>query len=372
VKPVKGLKVEDLKDLQELVAQHAEALEPGLRVVDSRVQLGTATVDLLALDAGGTPTLVVVGFVADDELLLRALDAYAWCRDDPEGLRRLHPAVRPAADEPPRVIVVAEQLPETFLRKARHLRIHRVDFFQFHFGLSFKPVAAGRADEVATRPVPRRPEPTARVEPPARDAVGPELERRPLPPRPLTTRVDVARLDTSRLEAPRPEPSRLEPRADGAPGPGLRSEVARPLVAPAPRPPANGRGPAAPAEPAGLDRPRAEETPAVPTAARALDRARGEVDGWKVSVVREYLQREFPTAVIYDFYAHDRGAQMFHLQDNLGAVIHTAAVAEDVLAELSEAEIRAHLDRHKLARVLRQAGQAGVAVTRAGLKIERT
>jgi hypothetical protein len=91
-----------------------------------------------------------------------------------------------------------------------------------------------------------------------------------------------------------------------------------------------------------------------------------------VSVVREYLQREFPTTVIYDFYAHDRGVQMFHLQDNLGAVIHTAAVAEDLLTEFSEADLRAFLDRHKLARVLRQAGQAGVSVTRTGLKIERS
>jgi hypothetical protein len=90
-----------------------------------------------------------------------------------------------------------------------------------------------------------------------------------------------------------------------------------------------------------------------------------------VSVVREYLQREFPTTVIYDFYAHDRGVQMFHLQDNLGAVVHTAAVAEDLLADLSEADLRAFLDKHRLARVLRQAGQAPVSVTRSGLKIER-
>lgn len=372
MKPVKGLKLEDLKDLQELVAQHAEALEPGLRVVGSRVQLGTATVDLLAVDAGGMPTLVVVGFVADDELLLRALEAYAWCQDDPENLRRLHPTVRAAADEPPRVIIIAEQLPETFLRKARHLRIHRVDFFQFQFGLTFTPVAPGRTDEVATRPAPRRPEPAVRAEPPARDAAGPEPGRRPPPARPLTTRVDVSRLDTSRLEAPRPEPVRPEPRPEATPGLGLRGEAARPLAAPATRPPVNGRVSGQAGEPAALDRLPVEDAPAVPTGARALDHDRGEVDEWKVSVVREYLQREFPTTVIYDFYAHDRGVQMFHLQDNLGAVIHTAAVAEDVLAEFSEAEIRAHLDRHKLARVLRQAGQAGVSVTRAGLKIERT
>ena len=88
--------------------------------------------------------------------------------------------------------------------------------------------------------------------------------------------------------------------------------------------------------------------------------------------MREYLQREFPTSVIYDFFAHDRGVQMFHLQDNLGAVVHTATVAGELLADFSESQICAFLDKHKLARVLRQAGQAGVVVTRVGLKIERT
>jgi len=61
---------------------------------------------------------------------------------------------------------------------------------------------------------------------------------------------------------------------------------------------------------------------------------------------------------------------MFHLQDNLGAVVHTAAVAEDLLVDFSESQITAFFDKHKFDRVLRQAGQAAVSVTKAGLKIE--
>jgi hypothetical protein len=90
-----------------------------------------------------------------------------------------------------------------------------------------------------------------------------------------------------------------------------------------------------------------------------------------VRAVRDYLQREFPTAVIYDFFSHEHGVQMFHLQDSYGALVHSAAVSVDVLADLRETELSSFLEKHKLARVLRQAGTAGVAVTTSGLKVER-
>jgi len=103
---------------------------------------------------------------------------------------------------------------------------------------------------------------------------------------------------------------------------------------------------------------------------REFERRPGDVDEWKVKVVREYLQREFPTSVIYDFFAQDLCVQMFHLQDNLGAVVHTATVAEAVLVDFSESQLGTFLDKQKFARVLRQAGQTAVSVTKAGLKIE--
>jgi hypothetical protein len=100
-------------------------------------------------------------------------------------------------------------------------------------------------------------------------------------------------------------------------------------------------------------------------------RGGGEVDEDVVRTVREYLQLEFPTAVVYDFFAHDRGVQMFQLQDSHGALIHSAAVTGDLLERGSESQMRSFLDKHKLARVLRQAGTAGVLLTKAGLRIER-
>ena len=90
-----------------------------------------------------------------------------------------------------------------------------------------------------------------------------------------------------------------------------------------------------------------------------------------VRVVREYLKGEFPTAVVYDFFVHDRGAQMFQLQDSQGALIHSAAVSGDLLEGGTESNLRAFLDRHRLARVLRESGAAGVLVTKSGLRVEK-
>ena len=62
----KGLKLENVTDLQELVAEHIGTVEPGLRLLGSRVLLGGATIDLLTVDPDATPTLVALGFSADD------------------------------------------------------------------------------------------------------------------------------------------------------------------------------------------------------------------------------------------------------------------------------------------------------------------
>jgi hypothetical protein len=315
----RSFKLEDIKELQELVAEHIDSVEPGLRLLDSRVLLGGATIDLVAHDGRGSLVLLALGFTADDEMLLRALEAYSWCLEYPDALRRLYSTVRVSAHEPPRVLFIAERVPDAFFRKIKHLRFQRADCLEFRFGLQFTPVDTARAGDA--------PEPTNGHHPEPIRALAPEIAR-PGPVTYSTNGADTAARYDAEAVADTPE-AVLE----------------------------------------GLRRPR--ESALSPQRREAPTRPPGDVDEWKVKEVREYLQREFPTAVIYDFYAHDRTAQMFHLQDSQGSVVHSAAVAEDLLEECNEAQLRAFLDKHKLARVLRQAGQAAVSVTKAGLKIER-
>ena len=85
----KKLEVKDIADLERLVAENVEGIEPGLKVIDSRLLLGQAAIDLVGLDAKGALVLIALDFTADESLLLRVMDAYSWCLEYPETIRLL-------------------------------------------------------------------------------------------------------------------------------------------------------------------------------------------------------------------------------------------------------------------------------------------
>jgi hypothetical protein len=339
--------LESINDLQEIVAANVDAIAPGLRLLGTRVALGSASIDLLTVDPAGELTLVALGFIGDDQMVLRALEAYSWCLEYPDALGRLYPAER-LSSAPPRVIFIAEKLSDAFLRKIRHLRFSRVDCLEFFFGLQFKLVEElrGTHDPNEGRAAPQPPEPPRAVvtAPPPPPRVESPPPRRPEPPPPPRAEPPVA---------PRPEPPRETRRREEPPAP-------KPVVhKPAPPP-----EPVVPAPVVAGDHSR-------PLGGSRDTRRPGDVDEDMVRVVREYLKSEFPTVVVYDFFVHDRGAQMFQLQDSQGALIHSAAVSGDVLEAGSESSLRAFLDKHRLARVLRESGAAGVLVTKSGLRVEK-
>ena len=128
----KRREVSDLQHLRSLVSDNSDAMEPGLKILASNLNLGRTTVDLAAIDAQDRPVLFVLGLTADDAMLVRALEAYAWCLEYPESIQRLVPAsVRPGW--PPRIVFVAERLLEAFVRKMRLLNFAAVDCFEFRY-----------------------------------------------------------------------------------------------------------------------------------------------------------------------------------------------------------------------------------------------
>src|SRR4029434_3065966 len=128
----KRREIKDLQQLGTLVAENVDGIETGLKIIGSNLNLGRASIELVALDASHTPVLVTLGLTADDTMLLRALEAYAWCLDYPESLQKLVPATR-QPEWPPRVVFVAERLLESFVRKMRLLKFSTVDFFEFRY-----------------------------------------------------------------------------------------------------------------------------------------------------------------------------------------------------------------------------------------------
>ena len=159
--------VKDLSQLQALVAENAEAVEPGFRVLSTTVNFGRSTVELVGVDRRKTPALIALGFTGDDTMLFRMVEAYAWTLEYPESVRRLMPGGDSAGGWPPRVVFIAERLPESFLRKIRLLAFPAVNCFEYRCvevneatGFYLDPV-----DWAATEP--------ARATPPATAAAAP-------------------------------------------------------------------------------------------------------------------------------------------------------------------------------------------------------
>ena len=138
---IRKLRVEDVEKLQALVVENFDAIEPGLTVLDARLLLGHATIDVIGVDSVGALVLGNVGFSANEEMLLKAVEAYSWCLEYPEALVRLYPSCQVSDDRPPRLLFVVERMPDAFHRKIKQLGFPEVDCVEFRH-LEFDGVPA--------------------------------------------------------------------------------------------------------------------------------------------------------------------------------------------------------------------------------------
>ena len=128
---VKKRDLTDPEQLQALIVEHVDDLERGLTILDSRLLLGQVAIDVVAVDAEGALVLMALGLVADEEMFLKAVDAYSWCLEYPEAIRRLYPNVQFSAAHPPRVMFVVERMPDAFHRKIKQLGFAEIDCIEF-------------------------------------------------------------------------------------------------------------------------------------------------------------------------------------------------------------------------------------------------
>lgn len=391
------LKIDDVSALQALVVEHLESLEAGLKLLDERALLGGGAIDLVALDGEGRLVLIALALVADDAMLLRMLDAFAWCLESTDTVGRLYTVSPAALAVAPRVFFVSERLSDSFLRKIKHLRMPSIRCLEFCYievngvaGLYFNPVETPAM--VPTIPAPastaaRAPAPAPAVSrPPAASppaapvvsvAIEPEIVESPMAPspvvddlRPMPEAVEPVATVPEVIEPVATVPEVVEPVAapiepvDPAPVPAVTIRSSKPSAAAAPR--ATGGLPADLLK--GLRMPENMSS----QWRRILSRAVDAPDPAKIRVVREYLQSEFPGAVVYDFYEHQRAAQMFQVQNGQGAVMHLATVSDDFFDANAEGNIRSVLERQRLGRALRDAGPTGVLISAAGLRVAKS
>jgi hypothetical protein len=225
------LEVKDIGNLERLVAENIDGVEQGLKVVDSRLLLGQAAIDLVGLDGKGSLVLIALDFSADDGLLLRVMDAYSWCLEYPDTLRRLYPMAQ-ASSRPPRILFIVEKMTDAFLRRVKQLSFLEIDCFEFrhlevngasvvYFDLVERlrksvvesvvevaaPAPVASASVVERRVEPRvEPSVEVRVEPRVEPRIEPRVEARVEPVKPAIER-------PTRVESPEPvsEPKRVDP-----------------------------------------------------------------------------------------------------------------------------------------------------------------
>jgi hypothetical protein len=270
---VRKLRIEDIGKLQTIVVENFDAIEPGLTVLDARLLLGHATVDVIGVDAAGTLVLGAVGFTANEEMLLKAVEAYSWCLEYPESLVRLYPSCQVSEDRPPRLLFVVERVPDAFHRKIKQLGFPEVDCVEFRHlefdgvaGVYFETLLHLRRGVAASRAVEPQSPATAPSTDPATENViamagpaprpttmklqkllnqggteasapSPRASERTVAPRdpaPVVSMVSRQTAVTARVERPRPAP---EPVVLREPEPLVlepAAEVAAPTMAAAP------------------------------------------------------------------------------------------------------------------------------------------
>jgi hypothetical protein len=118
---IRQLSVTDPQELESLVAAALPDLEPGLTVLDRRLVTGATVVDLVAIDPRDRLALWFLAFRADGAMLLRALEAYGWCRENGSLLLRLFPSRRIDAETPPRLFLAAPRFSDHFRSTVRYL-----------------------------------------------------------------------------------------------------------------------------------------------------------------------------------------------------------------------------------------------------------
>src|SRR5262245_37079818 len=240
---VRKLAIGELRRLEDLVTETLEAAEPSFSILGSRLLFGHSKMDLVAMDGRRSLVLIALAFTADDATLLRMIDAYSWCLEYPDSVRQLYPAMRIHSDAPPRLVVVGERLPDTFLRKVRLLKLAEFSCYEFRYveidgepafyldivDLSRRPSRGAAGETGAEAPdappgaraaAPPRPVMIPRV-PPTRTEPPPRVEPAPPPPSPRVP-VSVRPEPPARAEAParsepprRAEPPMPRPRAAG-------------------------------------------------------------------------------------------------------------------------------------------------------------
>lgn len=118
---IRPLALTDREELAALVETNLAALEGGLRLLERRFPAGQVPVDLVAADPRERLVLIILGSGSNPAMLLQALEAYGWCRENGALLGRLLPGARIDTAAPPRLFLLAPRFSDSLRCTARYL-----------------------------------------------------------------------------------------------------------------------------------------------------------------------------------------------------------------------------------------------------------
>jgi hypothetical protein len=128
----------DRPQLVAFLEHHLDALEPGLRALDTGLPCdGCGEIDLLAVDSAHRLAIVDVETGADDRLLLRGLAHFDWVVRNVAILRRLYQASVTDFSLRPKIFLVAPGVSSTARCAARQISAPRIGW------CSYRPLAIG-------------------------------------------------------------------------------------------------------------------------------------------------------------------------------------------------------------------------------------
>jgi hypothetical protein len=127
-----GVAALDRPQLVAFVEHHLDALEPGLRAVDTALPCdGCGEIDVLAVDSGHRLVIVDVETGADDRLLLRGLAHFDWVVRNVAILRRLYRAGAIDFSLRPKIFLVAPGVSSTARCAARQISAPRIGWCRY-------------------------------------------------------------------------------------------------------------------------------------------------------------------------------------------------------------------------------------------------
>ena len=129
-----SLPLKDRKQLAQLVAEHCQALDESLKVVErSGEEEIWGSMDLLAIDGGSRPVIIDVALQDGDELLVEGLAHLGWMAQNRKLLAALMAEEEVNMDLSPKLILVAPDFSSTLQKAATGLTNLAIDLFRFRW-----------------------------------------------------------------------------------------------------------------------------------------------------------------------------------------------------------------------------------------------